>query len=285
MDFSLFARGLLIGLSIAAVVGPMSVLCMQRTISHGFAFGLISGLGIATADAIYGSIAAFGVTAIATLLVSVQSWVRLIGGGFLVYLGITSLLKPPAQQAAAAPRTATSYGSAYLATLGLTLTNPLTILSFAAIFAGLGVVGGSGGSIGAALLVAGVFSGSALWWCILTGGISLLRTRLTARWLRWINRLSGAVIALFGLVAIISVLHPYHSIWAIAYDRASSPSAGEQSFQWAILRSARVILCAEGESDERYATLRCSLRSLRRGGAGFPQGSRGGGFPWRDGMQ
>jgi len=205
VDFSFFARGLIIGLSIAAVVGPMSVLCMQRTLSRGFPYGLISGLGVATADAIYGSIAAFGVTAVAALLVSVQVWVRLIGGGFLVYLGAMSLLRKPAEHAAPA-RTATGYGGAYLSTLLLTLTNPLTILSFAAIFAGLGVVGGRGAA-SAALIVAGVFSGSALWWCILTGGISLLRTRLTARWLHWINRLSGAIIAVFGLLAIISVLH------------------------------------------------------------------------------
>jgi threonine/homoserine/homoserine lactone efflux protein len=205
VDFSFFARGLIIGLSIAAVVGPMSVLCMQRTLSRGFPYGMISGLGIATADAIYGSIAAFGVTVVAALLVSVQVWVRLIGGGFLVYLGITAVRSTPAERAATPTRAATSFGSAYVSTLLLTLTNPLTILSFAAIFAGLGVASGRG-ALSAALVVAGVFSGSALWWCILTGGISLLRTRLTAHWLLWINRLSGAVLAIFGVIAIISVL-------------------------------------------------------------------------------
>lgn len=205
MALSFFVRGLVIGLSIAAVVGPMSVLCMQRTLSRGFPFGLISGLGVATADAIYGSIAAFGVTAVAALLVSVQVWVRLIGGGFLIYLGITSLRRKSVEQAAPAAKVVVGYSGAYVSTLLLTLTNPLTILSFAAIFAGLGVAGGHS-AVGALAVVAGVFSGSALWWCILTGSISLMRARLSARWILWINRISGAVIAIFGVVAIVSVL-------------------------------------------------------------------------------
>jgi threonine/homoserine/homoserine lactone efflux protein len=236
MDITFFARGLLIGLSIAAVVGPMSVLCMQRTLVRGFRYGLISGLGVATADAFYGSIAAFGVTVIAALLVSLQVWIRLIGGGFLIYLGIKTLLSKPAERAVIPKmgegnhtissqgnhkglplqtvendeRTIgriTGYGGAYLSTLGLTLTNPLTILSFAAIFAGIGVAGGRGSAASALLVVLGVFTGSAVWWCALTGSVSLLRARLTPRWLVWINRASGAVIAAFGMLALLSLLH------------------------------------------------------------------------------
>jgi len=203
MDASFFVRGLLIGLSIAAVVGPMSVLCIQRTLNFGQRYGLISGLGIATADALYGSIAAFGVTVIASFLVSQHIWIRLIGGVFLIYLGLKTVLTRPAEQAAAAQ--ANSFFGAYASTLLLTLTNPLTILSFAAIFAGIGVGGASKSYLSATIVVLGVFAGSALWWCILTSGVSLVRGKLTASWLLWINKVSGCIIALFGLIALLSL--------------------------------------------------------------------------------
>ena len=140
MDLSFFVRGLVIGLSIAAVVGPMSVLCMQRTVRSGLLYGLVSGLGIATADGIYGSIAAFGLTVISAFLVHQQLWIRLPGGLFLVYLGIKSLLTKPSERAAAASK-ANNFLGAYASTLLLTLTNPLTILSFAVVFAGIGLGG------------------------------------------------------------------------------------------------------------------------------------------------
>nr|HET6902536.1 LysE family transporter [Ktedonobacteraceae bacterium] len=204
MEASFFVRGLLIGLSIAATVGPMSVLCMQRTVYKGQLYGLVSGLGIATADAVYGSIAGFGIALIANFLVSQQLWIRLIGGVFLLYLGIKTLLTRPAERTASA--SANGFVGAYVSTFLLTLTNPLTILSFAAIFAGIGVGGASKSYVSATIVVAGVFTGSTLWWCILTGGISLLRGKFTARWLLWINRSSGVIIALFGIAALVSLL-------------------------------------------------------------------------------
>ena len=164
---------------------------------------LVSGIGIATADGIYGSVAAFGLTVITSFLVNEQKWIRLVGGVFLIYLGIRTILAKPAEKAANAQ--AHNFAGAYVSTLLLTLTNPLTILSFAVIFAGLGVGATGGNSLAAALVVAGVFSGSAAWWCILTGGISLLRRRFTPTWLRWLNRVSGAVIGIFGIVALISL--------------------------------------------------------------------------------
>ena len=203
MDASFFVRGLLIGLSIAAVVGPMSILCIHRTLNFGQRYGLISGLGIATADAVYGSIAAFGVTVIASFLVSQQIWIRLTGGLFLVYLGIKTVLARPAERAVTAQ--ANSFFGAYASTLLLTLTNPLTILSFAVIFAGIGVGGASKSYLSAAIVVLGVFAGSTLWWCILTSGISLVRGKLTPSWLLWINRVSGSIIALFGAIALLSL--------------------------------------------------------------------------------
>lgn len=204
MATSFFLRGLLIGLSIGAVVGPMSILCMQRTLSKGHLYGLISGLGIATADAVYGSIAAFGITLITTFLVSQQAWIRGLGGLFLIYLGLKTMLSTPAKQAAGAAGASTFVG-AYSSTFLLTLTNPTTILSFAAIFAGLGVGAAGNNTLSAILVVLGVFLGSTLWWLILTGGISLLRSKFTSQWLLWINRLSGAILALFGLLALLSL--------------------------------------------------------------------------------
>jgi threonine/homoserine/homoserine lactone efflux protein len=205
MDMSFYLRGLILGLSIASVVGPMSVLCMQRTIHRGLLYGLISGLGIATADGVYGSIAAFGLTLITTFLVSQQIWIRLIGGLFLLYLGIRTIFTKPAERAASAAK-ASNFLGAYVSTFLLTLTNPLTILSFAAVFAGLGVGGTSHSVISAALVVLGVFSGSTLWWCFLTGSLSLLRRKFTPAWLLWINRISGGVITIFGLLALLSMI-------------------------------------------------------------------------------
>jgi len=180
------------------------VLCIRRTLADGRLAGLASGLGAATADAFYGSLAGFGLTLVANFLVSQQTWLRLVGGLFLLFLGVKTFLSQPAADsggpAGAKPR---GLWGAYLSTLLLTLTNPLTILSFAAIFAGLGLVETGGNPLSAGLLVLGVFSGSAAWWLLLSGGVSLLRGRVTPLVLQWINRLAGAVIAIFGIVALV----------------------------------------------------------------------------------
>ena len=206
MNLSFYIRGLLIGLSIAATVGPMSILCIQRTLNKGQLYGFISGLGIATADGFYGSIAAFGLTLITNFLLNEQIWIRLIGGLFLMYLGIKTILSQPSERAASLDMKSNSYIGAYTSTFFLTLTNPLTILSFAAIFAGIGVGSASRNFISATAVVLGVFSGSTLWWIILTSAISLFRKKLNAKWLLWINRVSGAIITIFGIAALISLL-------------------------------------------------------------------------------
>jgi threonine/homoserine/homoserine lactone efflux protein len=197
-------RGLLIGFSIAAPVGPIGVLCIRRTLADGRVHGLVSGLGAATADAFYGSVAGFGLTFISGLLIDQRVWLRLIGGAFLCYLGVKTFLARPAQQAAAA--NSTSLAGAYATTLFLTLTNPTTIFSFAAIFAGLGVAGTGGNYLAAGLLVLGVFLGSALWWFILSGGVSIFRAKFGSRQMQWVNRISGAVIFAFGVLAFVSLL-------------------------------------------------------------------------------
>ena len=204
MEPGFFLRGLLIGFSIAAPVGPIGVLCIRRTLAEGRSAGLVSGLGAATADAFYGSLAGFGLTLVADFLVSQQTWLRLVGGLFLLYLGVKTFLSQPASEPGqpAGAKTRGLWG-AYLSTLLLTLTNPLTVLSFAAIFAGLGLVETGGNPLSASLLVLGVFSGSATWWLLLSGGVSLLHAKVTTSTLRWINRIAGLVIIGFGVAALV----------------------------------------------------------------------------------
>jgi threonine/homoserine/homoserine lactone efflux protein len=204
MDVALLLKGFVIGFSIAAPVGPIGILCIRRTLTEGRAVGLVSGLGAATADAFYGSLAAFGLTFISTFLVSQQIWLRAVGGAFLLYLGGRTFLSHPASEAAAG--SVRALPAAYASTLLLTLTNPLTILSFAVVFAGLGLGSTGGDYLSAGLTVLGVFVGSAFWWFLLSGGVSLFRARFSYRGLWWVNRISGILILSFGVVAVVGLL-------------------------------------------------------------------------------
>lgn len=178
-------------------MGPIGILCIRRTLSEGRWYGLSSGLGAATADAVYGSVAALGVTVISSFLLENAAILQLLGGLFLLYLGVQTFRAKPAEQAAEIRTTRLGLVGAYLSTLILTITNPMTMLAFLGIFAGLGVSDVAGDSGAALVMVAGVFLGSALWWFLLSGGVSLLRSRFTPRWLLWVNRLSGAIILAF----------------------------------------------------------------------------------------
>lgn len=198
-NWTLLLRGFLIGISIAAPVGPIGVLCIRRTLSDGKLTGFLSGMGAASADMVYGAVAAFGLTMISNLLVENAFWLRIIGGAFLLYLGVKTFLEKPADHAAQASQS--GYFSAYLSTFFLTITNPMTILSFAAIFAGTMLTQETNSPI---VLVLGVFLGSAAWWLTLSLGVGLMRDRLTATRMAWINRISGTVIIIFGVVALIS---------------------------------------------------------------------------------
>ena len=204
MSLGFYLQGLVVGFSIAAPVGPIGLLCIQRSLAKGRVSGLVSGLGAATADGFYGSIAGFGVTFVSTFLVAEQAWIRLVGGAFLLYLGARILRSGPRGSAAAA-RSQGLIGD-YVSTFALTLSNPLTIVSFAAVFAGLGLAGTSGNYTAAVTLVAGVFSGSALWWVILSTGVGSFRGRLESRGMKWLNRVAGAVIVAFGLIALFSLI-------------------------------------------------------------------------------
>jgi len=202
MDISFFLKGLMIGFSIAAPVGPIGVLCIRRTLAEGRGSGLISGLGAATADAIYGCIAGFGLTSVSSILISHETWLRLFGGAFLCYLGAKTFFERPAEKAVETRGRGRVAG--YFSTFFLTLTNPVTIIFFAAIFAGFGLVERRN-YLSAVALVSGVFIGSGLWWLTLSTGVGVFRTKVTPHWLRWINRISGVVIAAFGLLAFLSL--------------------------------------------------------------------------------
>ncbi len=201
-DLPLLLKGGAIGLAISVPVGPIGVLCIQRTLAGGRIVGLVSGLGAATADAIYAAVAALGLVFISEILIGQQPLLRLIGGGILILLGIRILLSKPPEESS--PEERVSLGGAYVSTFVLTLTNPLTIIFVAAIFAGIGAATDGAKLLSAAPVVLGVFLGSALWWFVLSGGVSLLRARVTPRMMRWVNLGSGAIIFLFGVTAMVA---------------------------------------------------------------------------------
>lgn len=196
-SLNIIFQGLVLGFSIAAPVGPVGVLCIRRSMARGFRSGLVSGLGAATADAVYGTIAAAGLTLVADFLVRQQLWLGLLGGSFLLYLGIKTLISRPAVESVRVENG--SVGGDYFSTLLLTLSNPMTIFSFAAIFSGMSAQSLPVFRFSAFLLVLGVFLGSASWWLILSGSVGLLRSRVTPSFLGWINRISGLVIIGFAI--------------------------------------------------------------------------------------
>ena len=204
MSSELFLRGLAIGFAVAFALGPIGLLVIRRTIDRGWAYGFLSGVGVATADATYGAIAAFGLTAVSEVLVGIDRPLGIIGGAVLIVLAATSLRS--ALRTTGVPVARAERGrldgpvAAWASMVGLTLTNPATILSFAALFASIGA--GTNGIAGAVTVVAGVFLGSVAWWALLTGLIAGLRARLTPRVIRWLNIASALIIGGFGVASI-----------------------------------------------------------------------------------
>jgi threonine/homoserine/homoserine lactone efflux protein len=203
--FSLLLRGFALGFAVAASPGPIFFLCLRRTLLRGRLYGLISGFGVATADGFYAALAAFGVAALTTAIVSGRQPLALIGGAALAALGIRILLERPHAPDAAPATTAKGLAGAYLSTLGLTITNPATILSFAALAATLGL-GVRGGLAQPTLVVVGVLAGSATWWAVLAVMVSRLRARMTPAVVRGISVFSGLAIILLGAFAIYSAV-------------------------------------------------------------------------------
>jgi threonine/homoserine/homoserine lactone efflux protein len=201
MDTGFFFRGLILGFVIAAPVGPIGVLCVHRTLIKGKIHGLISGLGAATADAVYGFIAALGLTFISSFLIEQRLLLRVIGAVFLCGLGIRTFFSKTAKKPGVVEGQGLAYN--YGSTFFLTLMNPMTILVFAAIFAGLGITNSHHGFAG--LLIVGVFAGSGLWWILLTNVAGLFRHKINRDNLIWLNRISGTIITIFGLLLFLNL--------------------------------------------------------------------------------
>lgn len=196
---SLFIQGAVIGFSIAAPVGPIGILCIQKTLKYGKLNGFITGMGAASADAIYGCVAGFGLSVISNFLIGQQFLLRLIGGIFLCYLGMKIMIQKGTSKSL--ENKGKSLLKSYFSTFLLTITNPITILSFIAVFAGLGLVAQKDSYIDAVLLVSGVFTGSLFWWLILANFADFFKDKID---LKWVNKLSGSIIITFGLVSLIS---------------------------------------------------------------------------------
>ena len=203
MDPLYFIKGIFIGFVMAVPVGPIGILCIRKTLTEGRIRGLIIGLGAATADLLYGCVAAFGLTVISDTLDSQRIWIRLVGGALLFFLGLRIFRAQPTD-----PKLLINSSGmlrSYLSTFFLTLTNPLTIFAFIAIFAALSI--GEGLSyLNAILLVVGVFIGSSLWFVVLSSGVMLFREKLDLVGLRWVNRIAGILVIISGFIAIISLL-------------------------------------------------------------------------------
>ncbi len=203
MELTVFLKGIIIGFAMAVPIGPIGIMCIRKTLTEGRIRGLIIGLGAATADLLYGCVAAFGLTVISNTLNSERIWIRLIGGGLLLFLGLRTFRALPANPNI--PENNNGILRSYLTTVFLTLTNPLTIFAFIAVFAGLGL--GNGLSyFSATSLVAGVFIGSCLWFLSLSSGVTFFRKKLDMIGLRWVNRIAGVLIILSGVLAIVSVV-------------------------------------------------------------------------------
>ncbi len=203
MELTFFLKGIFIGFAMAVPVGPIGIMCIRKTLTEGRLRGLIIGLGAATADLLYSCVAAFGLTVISTTLVSQKIWIRLVGGTLLLFLGVRTFRARPADPKI--PINSSGILRSYLTTVFLTLTNPMTIFVFIAVFAALGLGNGLG-YFSASILVAGVFIGSCLWFPILSSGVTLFRKKLDLVGLRWVNKIAGILIIISGVYAIASLL-------------------------------------------------------------------------------
>lgn len=203
MNFIIFLKGVFIGFAMAVPIGPIGIMCIRRTLTEGRLHGLIIGLGAAVADLLYGCIAAFGLTIISDALVSHRIWIRLVGGALLLFLGIRTFRKVPADPKI--PINNSGILSTFLTAFLITLTNPLTIFAFIAVFAALGL-GSDLGNFSASALVAGVFIGSALWFLSLSSGVMFFRKKLDLVGLGWVNKIAGVLIILSGIIVMASLL-------------------------------------------------------------------------------
>ena len=203
MEPIFFLKGLIIGFGMAVPIGPVGILCIRKTLVGGHLRGLIIGLGAATADSIFGSIAAFGLTFVSDVIASQHFWLRLVGGGILLFLGIRTFRAK--RKDPVIPYENKGMLGSYLSAFLLVLTNPVTIFAFVAVFAAFGL-GHKLFIVSASILVIGVFTGSGLWFLILSYVATTFRKKLDSDGLRWVNRIAGILIILSGAAALVSLI-------------------------------------------------------------------------------
>lgn len=205
MSLQIFIEGILIGFSVAMPIGPIGILCIQRILQQGPLAGFLTGLGAATADAIYGSIVAFGITIISNFLIQQQFWILILGGSALMFLGLKILLKKEVYQENSKIKK-TNLISSYTSSLFLTLTNPISIIMFAGIFSWFNIGINEISSLSGLLLISGIFIGSALWFFTLSSAVELLRHKFSSKHLLWINKLSGLIILGLALIIFLKIV-------------------------------------------------------------------------------
>ncbi len=203
MELVFFLKGLIIGFAMAVPIGPVGIMCIRKTLSEGHSRGMVIGLGAATADSLFGSIAAFGLTFVSDMIASQYFWLRLVGGGLLIFLGIRTFRAR--RKDAAIPLENNGLLGSYISAFLLALTNPVTIFAFVAVFAAFGV-GQRLGIVSACILVIGVFAGSFLWFLTLSYVATLFRKKLDSGGIRWVNRIAGILIMLSGVAAFVSLI-------------------------------------------------------------------------------
>lgn len=208
MDLIFIIKGIIIGISVSAPLGPIGVLCIQRTLNKGFKSGFISGFGAAVADIIYAVIAGFSITFISDFLIENQTYFRIIGGLFLIFIGYRIFSSNPAAQIRKLRTKGNNYYRDFLTSFLVTVSNPITILAFGAIFASFNLIDKETGSIPIVVLILAIFSGAILWWLCLILIVTIFKQRIRLRNLLWINRITGILIIIFALVVIISVFFP-----------------------------------------------------------------------------
>ena|SRR2546428_155083 len=224
MPVYLLLEGMIIGFIVAVPVGPLGLLCINRALSLGPLLGLFSGLGVASADALAAGIAALGISLVSTFLSDHQIFIRFVGGLFLCYLGFKIYRTTPSRQPP--PANVNGHFGAYATTFLLTFSNPVTIVSFLAIYAGWGVESLSGHYFAAAILALGVLIGSALWWIALFVGLTVFRHKFSLEVVGLIHRVSGALIAGFGFIVLLS-LSPLKATLGIQFNAGNRSERGD----------------------------------------------------------
>jgi threonine/homoserine/homoserine lactone efflux protein len=197
LELSPFVQGIIIGLTLAVPVGPLSLLCIRRAVDSGRLHGIVSGIGVATADSLYAAVAVLGLTVVSGFIISQQLFFRVIAGLVLIAVGTRVFFTAPAEPGVDGGHE--SLAKDYLSLLAIALANPITIIFFLVVLPGFGIVLGGMSLVTSAEFVLGIFSGSVLWWVVLCGAVGSVRSRLNTRNLQVINRVSGVLIVLFGI--------------------------------------------------------------------------------------